>query len=201
MTKVWIQRVNTYLKQLRTDGFVRSAAVLVGGTAFAQAIGLAALPVLTRLYSPEDFGILAVYTSILSIVGAIACLRFDIAVPISERDDEAINLLGVALLSAFGVALVSLVLVILFSEQICHALRLPVDGALPWLVPAGIFCYGSYSCLQSWGVRRKRFGLISQTRLTQSIAGTATQLSFGFINGSSVGLVVGYIISTSAGIL
>ena len=59
--------------------FARSVGVLAGGTAVAQGIGVLALPLITRLYTPEDFSVLAVYSSILGIVAGVACLRLDVA--------------------------------------------------------------------------------------------------------------------------
>ena len=62
--------------------FIRAVAVLVGGSAIAHGITAVALPVLTRLYTPADFSVLAVFSGILSVVSVAACLRFDIAVSI-----------------------------------------------------------------------------------------------------------------------
>ena len=59
--------------------FARSVGVLAGGTAVAQGIGVLALPLITRLYTPEDFSVLAAYASILGIVAGVACLRLDVA--------------------------------------------------------------------------------------------------------------------------
>lgn len=63
------------LRALRHDRFLRAAGVLVGGTAAAQGIGLLALPLLTRFYSPEDFSLLAVYVAILTMSAAVTCMR------------------------------------------------------------------------------------------------------------------------------
>ena len=64
--------------------FGRGVAVLGGGAAAAQAIAVAASPILTRLYSPADFGVLAVYTSLVSLLGAVAALSYHQAIPLPE---------------------------------------------------------------------------------------------------------------------
>ncbi|MFH4122330.1 translocase, partial [Acinetobacter baumannii] len=61
-------------------GFLKAVSVLVGGTAFAQGLAIIALPFITRLYSPSDFSIFAVYASILGILTVASCLRFEIAI-------------------------------------------------------------------------------------------------------------------------
>ena len=50
---VWIGRL------LPKGGFVRSVAVLAGGTGLGQAVVVLASPLLTWIYTPEDFGTLA----------------------------------------------------------------------------------------------------------------------------------------------
>jgi O-antigen/teichoic acid export membrane protein len=60
---------------LPKSSFARNVAVLVGGTAVGQAIVVLASPILTRLYTPEDFGVLAVYASLLGILSTVAALR------------------------------------------------------------------------------------------------------------------------------
>ena len=67
----WLQRFKP------KSAFARGVGVLVGGTAGAQALMVLAAPLLTRLYSPEDFGLLAVYSGLLAICTVIAGLRYE----------------------------------------------------------------------------------------------------------------------------
>ena len=89
---------------IRQNGFVRSAGILVGGTAGAQALTVLALPLLTRIYSPEEFSLLAIYVAMLTMLSVVACLRLEIAIPLPDNDNEAANLLGLALLSSTFIA-------------------------------------------------------------------------------------------------
>ena len=79
---------------LSRASFARNVGVLAGGIAAAQAIGIVALPLVTRLYAPPDFSVLAVYSSILGIAAGVACVRLDIAIPLSKSDGDAANLLA-----------------------------------------------------------------------------------------------------------
>lgn len=63
--------------------------VLVGGTTGAQLLAVLAAPLLTRLYTPEDFGLLAVYASLLGLIAVIASLRYELAIPLPTDDTEA----------------------------------------------------------------------------------------------------------------
>ena len=75
--------------------FAGDVLKLVSGTTLAQAIGILITPILTRLYAPEAFGTLALFTSITSILSVIACMRYELAIMLPESDEEAANLLGV----------------------------------------------------------------------------------------------------------
>jgi O-antigen/teichoic acid export membrane protein len=77
-------------------------SVLVGGTAGAQLITVLAAPLLTRLYSPEDFGLVAVCASLLALIGVISSRRYELAIPLPDDDVEEAN---VAMLSLLLVAM------------------------------------------------------------------------------------------------
>ena len=82
----------------RSSSFATDVLKLVTGTTFAQIIAILASPLLTRLYGPEAFGFLALFTSITSIIGVIACMRYEMAIMLPKTDEEAANLPGLCLL-------------------------------------------------------------------------------------------------------
>lgn len=179
--------------------YIRNIGVLVGGTAFSQLLAILALPFLTRIYTPEDFGVLAVYTSLLSIISVVACLRFEIAIPLPKKEKDAIALLFLAVLSVIVVTLLTILGVSLFSDLILQATDYKLFGFL-WLIPIGVFFAGIYSTLQYWATRKKAFPLIAKTRMTQAISGNGTQLTFGFLNFGAIGLLLGQLLNVGAGI-
>ena len=182
------------------QGFVRSVGILVGGTAFAQALMVLVLPLLTRLYTPEDFSVLAVYASILGIISVAACLRLEIAIPLPQNDDDAANLLALALCSSAGVAGLSALIVALFPTQIIALVAQPKLEPYLWLLPLGIWLSSSYAALQFWTTRKKRFSVIAKTRMTQAIGGVGAQVGLGWASIAPLGLVLGQMINSGAGI-
>ena len=181
-------------------GFARSASVLVGGTAIAQLLMILILPVLTRLYTPEDFSALAVYVAILAIISAAACLRLEIAIPLPHRDEDAANLLALALCSSAGVAGLSALIVAMFQGQIIILIAQPPLVPYLWLLPLGIWFSSSYAALQFWTTRKKRFALVSKTRVGQAFGGASAQIGFGLAGGAPLGLLVGQLVSSGAGL-
>src|SRR6478609_3136460 len=80
-------------RRLTGQGFAANVAFMVTGTALGQAASIVLSPVLTRLYTPDQFGYLSVYTAALTIFGVIAVLGFELAIPLAANDTELANLL------------------------------------------------------------------------------------------------------------
>jgi O-antigen/teichoic acid export membrane protein len=184
---------------LARNRLVRSVGVLVGGTAFAHAITAATLPIVTRLYTPADFSVLAVFASLLSIVSVAACLRFDVAIPIPEHDAEAVNLLALALGCTAIIALVLALALMVAPTGAIALFKQPGLAPWLWLLPFGVVLTGGYSALQMWFVRKKEFGSIARSRVTQSAAASATQVGMGWLHWAPVGLILGQMLNTGAG--
>lgn len=180
--------------------FLRNVGVLTGGTAFAQALTVLALPVLTRLYSPEAFGLLSVYVALMGFFAPIATLRFDVAIPIPAQAEEAVNLMVLALVTTTGVSLVLGGVAILFPAQV--ATWLQQDGLQPylWMVPLAVFGVATYNSLQYWSTRQDRYRLVTRTRIRRAISGTSAQLLLGVIGAGPIGLLLGQWLNAALGI-
>src|SRR5256885_405341 len=88
----------------RPTAFARSVLTLASGTAAAQALLALSLPVLTRLYTPADYGALAVFSSTITVLLVLASLRFELAIPLPESDEDAASLLALSFLVLAGIA-------------------------------------------------------------------------------------------------
>lgn len=188
------------LLALTRGKLIRAIGVLVGGTALAHAITALTLPVLTRLYSPADFGVLAVFASVLSIISVAACLRFEVAILIPAEDSEAVNLLALAVTAAAIVASIVALVAVLVPMSILRNLH--QTALQPWLplLPIGIFLAGAYSALQMWFVRKGAFSSIAISRVTQSGAAAGVQTGLGLLHWAPGGLLLGQLINTGAGV-
>lgn len=197
----WAVPLREKIARLSKSGLIRSITLLVGGTAFAQALMVLVLPILTRLYSPQDFSMLAVYSSLLGIISVAACLRLDIAIPIPEVDGDAANLLALALGFCLLVSVLVALPILLAPAAVAALLHQP--GLMPylWLLPIGIFLASTYSALQYWATRKKKFGVIAKTRVSQAIGGAGAQLGMGWLGFMPSGLLVGQAISSGAGVV
>lgn len=164
-------------------------SVLVGGAVSAQALMILAAPLLTRLYSPESFGVLGVYAALLAILGVVSSLRYEIAIPLPGSDVDATNLLAVSFISLISTTAVTFLVVLLLGAQFVGYLNVPELGRYLWLLPVGVFLSGVYKVLSYWAVRTKSFGALSRTRIIQALSTLVVQI-LGFKLGS-LGLLLG----------
>lgn len=181
--------------------FARSVAVLTGGTAFSQGLMVLTLPLLTRLYTPEDFGVFAVYTSILVLVSSIACLRFEIAIPMPSIDADAANLLALALCCSATVSVLIAIPAFLFSAEISHLANQSKLRPYLYLLPVSIWIASSFSALQFWAIRRKRFLTLARTGAAQAAGAAVAQIGLGYGHVGPLGLLVGQLVNCGAGVL
>ncbi len=185
---------------LPKNQFARGVSVLVGGTTAAQAITVLVMPVLTRIYSPEDFNVLAVFVAIVGIFSAICNLRLEIAIPIPEDPVQAANLAVLALLINTVITTLVGVMVWVYAVQITDLLKQPALKPYLWLVPLGIWSAGVYAVFQYWAVRNKKFSQIARARMTQSITAASTQIGMGWLaTMGPFGLLLGQVLVSGAG--
>jgi len=175
----------------RVSRFAADVFKLVTGTAFAQIIAILASPILTRLYGPEAFGFLALFTSITSIIGVIACMRYELAIMLPKADEKAANLLGLCLLCVAAVSGLTVPALYFGGDALLSMLRAP--GLAPYLilVPPFVFVNGIFLALNYWNSRTQHFGRLSVARITSSLATTGTQLGAGFAGYATGGSLIG----------
>lgn len=184
---------------LPKNAFARGVSVLVGGAIGAQALMILAAPLLTRLYTPESFGLLGVYAALLAIWGVISSLRYEIAIPLPDSDIDAANLLILSLISVIATTAITSLMVALMGVRFVELLNVPELGGYLWLLPVGGFLAGTYKVLSYWAIRTKSFSAISKTRITQVLTTLSVQILGSKFGG--VGLLLGQAGGQGAGSL
>jgi O-antigen/teichoic acid export membrane protein len=173
------------------DGFWRAASVVAGGTAVVQLISLLAAPLVTRLYTPAEFGGFALYLSILSLLLGVCALRYELAIPLAQDDAEAAQLLVLALLIVLAVSLLAAAATAFLAEPLAVWGALPALAPSLWLLPLALLGAGVHQVLSHWSIRRRAFAPLAHSRITQGLARTATQLTAGGLGAGTGGLVLG----------
>lgn len=179
--------------------FWRNVVVVAGGTAIAQAITLAATPILTRLFSPVEYGAFGVYLAAILVATAFASLRFEFAVPLPAETRTAAALLVLALLAVAATSVLVAVVLLLFGDQLARLVNAEALDPYLWLLPLGVAGASAYQVLTYWAIRERQFGVIARTKVTQALAMTVVQIGSGVAGTGPVGLVAGGVVGQTAG--
>lgn len=182
----------------RSD-FLRNVLTLMTGTTVAQAIPIAAMPLLTRLYTPEDFGVLALYMSLAGMISVVITARYEVAVMLPERDEDAASLVSLSICIAGVISLALLILVFTFNEHIQALLNNTAIGPWLYLLPITVFITGLWQALNYWNNRAKKFKRLAISRVAQGGGMTVAQFVLSAL--SAGGLILGYLAGQVSGLL
>jgi O-antigen/teichoic acid export membrane protein len=179
--------------------FLSSISVLVSGSLVSQLIAIVTLPVITRLYSPDEFGVLSIYMSILAIITIISSLQYELAIPISTDNQEATTVVGLCLVILLGMTLLASVIIIFYGGNLLEFLNISISSKYLWLLVVGFIFSGIYKIFRYYAIKNKSFHVISITGVYQSIAVRLIQLlGHGF---GPLALVVGQAFGQGVGIV
>lgn len=183
--------MSVFQKLIPKSRYARNVITLMTGTGLAQAIPVAISPILTRLYSPADFGTFALYMAIVSIASVLVTGRYELAILLPKNDRDALHIVALSMgLSCFISALLLLV-VVLFNSQITQLLGAPnLAGWLYW-GPVSTLLLGIYTSLNYWSNRKGHYRRLSISRVTQTGSSSLTQLGAAYTHNGPAGLVGG----------
>jgi len=174
---------------------------MLGGFAFAQIISIVAMPLLTRVYSPSEFGLFATFSGLMASLLVISSLRYEFAIPLPQSDISARSLLILAILINAAISFLAFVLILVSRHAISDYLGEPALADLLLLLPAVILGGGNYKALNYWAIRGSQFGLIARTRIVQGLSNVGVQIATGFTGWGVYGLVLGQFFGLAAGTL
>jgi O-antigen/teichoic acid export membrane protein len=184
--------IERLLRLLPRGRFVRRIAWLSGGTLLGQLILLAAMPLLTRLFTPEEFGLFGVLSAINGIFGLVMAGRYEFAIPLAAKDDEAAAVVVLAGLITLFLTLLSLILVWTLGDALAQLTGLPALVPLLWLVPLILLATGLGQPFEYWSIRRGTLRLNGLSRVVTSGAQAGSQAALGVAGAGAFGLTLGY---------
>jgi lipopolysaccharide exporter len=180
--------------------FLKNVFKISSGTILSQVIAMATMPILTRLFGAQAFGVSGLFYSTAIIFGDIAALRYELAILLPKEDDKAKSLFCLSVLIIFLTTVVLFLFITLFKENILVIFNLQELGDLIFLIPLMSFLIGLIAVLNRWFSRKKQF---SKLGITQVVLKTTAQGSaifagtLGAINGIFLVLskIFGYVCS------
>ncbi len=185
----------------KVSEFYRHVGVLLSGSTVAQLIPLVSELILVRLFTPAEFGVLALFLSAGTLFAAIATARYDLAIVLPKTQEDAINVLALSLfVTIFIVTPLSAIVVWLFPHTIAEWMdSQKVLSVLPW-VPLFVLLSGVYAAFFQWSTRRAYFRTMAVARISQSAGTAVTSIATGLLRWRTLGLVVGQIMGWAMGV-
>lgn len=187
-------------KKIGKSSLGKNITLIAGGTAFAQALGIIFSPIITRIYPPEQYGILTAYTAVLGLLAISASVDYQKAIPIADDEDKAISLLVLSFCFLLSSTLLIVILLTFSGDYILDILGSKALYSYKYLIPIGVFFTGTYNIVLQWGFRDRNYKVITRTKISQSIAANVTKVILGLMKFGPIGLILGVIIGQSAGI-
>jgi lipopolysaccharide exporter len=171
--------------------FIRNVLTLLSGTAIAQIIGLAFVPVLTRLFTPEEFGVFYLFVTTASILSIIATGGYEKSFVVTKSDSDARQLLLFSFMLAGGVTVLSLIISLFLRRWGNLFFETERSQMILWLIPVYSLMFGIFRILQNWSIRDKKYSWVSTSTIIRSGSLSGLQTGFGLFSTGSFGLVLG----------
>lgn len=172
-----------------TTNFLASSSILIVANVVAQFLLIAFLPWLARIYTPEDFGLLAIFHSTSAILGAIACGCLHQAIPLSKTKNTGILLVYICILLSilFGVCFFPIAWLVITNLNITYEYN---SWLVALLLVSAIFLISTSKTLFDYLIRNDSYLIIAIARISQNIVTIFFQLFFSFF--TTIGLLLGY---------
>jgi len=183
------------IKTFRQSKFVRNVFAVATGIAAAQAISLAFMPFLTRLYGPEAFGALAAFTAILNIITPLATLGYANAIVMPKIEKEANAVARLSLMSAGIVAPLALIGVYAFQFPLAKLTGLEHQPNLLYLIPISLLLVALLSVANQVAIREGLFKAKSSSYVASTFIVNLGKLGVGYISATGITLIIFLIIS------
>lgn len=189
-----------YFSKLLQGNFIRNVFVLAGGTLLSQIIILVTLPIVTRLYSPTEYGTYSMYLSIIGILLMLVSFSYENAITLPEDDRTAFSVISLSLRICIGVSIASGIGIYILQEPLSIWLH---ESYLPhyyFFFIISLFGAGFYQILNYWSIRKKYFRQLSRTKYVQSLSQVGSQMGLSLLHLGPLGLILGDIVGRFGGL-
>jgi O-antigen/teichoic acid export membrane protein len=170
--------------------FVFNVTTLMAGSVVSQIIPVLVAPIISRLYYPEDYAVVAAYNSITVLLTIVSTGMLSSALMIDKTDNEAVNTAAAAFLVTTGITAISLAIFLIFNESITQLTGNENITFWLYLIPLTVFFTGGYQTLSMWNNRLNRYKRLAFNKILQTIVTSSATLVLGFLSYRSTGLMI-----------
>lgn len=172
--------------------FSRNVLIVFSGTLVAQIVPFIASPILTRIYSPDIFGVFALIISIVSIFSMIASGRYEMAIVIAEKHElnKILKICFSLIIFFVGILLFSMFFI---TETTLKQIHLSQLYELTYLIPIIVLLMAIFQIYYNVLVKNKMFRVLSNNKILLAFSTVVLQIVLGYVFSSNYGLIFGYL--------
>lgn len=178
---------------------MKGVGVLMGGTVGGQLVALLISPLLTRMFTTEEFGVLAAFALLLTFISPIVCGRYDLAIPVAKDEKESTEAMMAALATTLAVSLLVGLGMIFVGPWLAGVIGRPESANYLALLPLSLIAVGGYQALNYWAIREKEYALTARTKFVQGLMLAVGQILAGVFKFGALGLILADILGRSSG--
>lgn len=186
-------------KFIKNSQYKKNITIMVGGRVIAQAIPILLTPLLTRLYSPSEFGMFGVYAAIIAFVAMISNGRYSLSIILPKSDIDAKRLFLLSSLLTVGVTAVFGLIFIVLGNWFFDFFEVSILQKYLSILILNILFIGLYESLYYYVLRTKNYKILTTNIIIQAFVLVSIRLLCGYLEFTEIGLIISYLIGYSVG--
>ena len=179
----------------KNSNFIKDVKTVLTGTSLSQIIPLIFYPLLTRIYSPEDFGFMAFFMSVCAVMIVLASGAYEQAILITKNNLELDSLIKLTLVRSLIMLVVISLILIISVNTVPFLFKYKIY--LNWVLVLSLTAFFTiiYNLYNEWCVKKSEFKKLSVNKVYNSLFTSlfkSINKVFSFIsNGLIVGELIG----------
>lgn len=189
-------------KLFRVKGeFLKNVITLMTGTIAAQVFTVAVSPLLTRIYTPADFGVLALFTALNAVLSIIAAAKYETAIMLPKEDSDALNIVVLATVITLVVSALMQGIIYVYEDELIRMANTPLAGKWIYMLPLSVALTTGTQIMIYWNNRGKQFRQLATARAIHGVGTGTSQCALGYAKGIAFGLIAGHVIGHILGLV
>lgn len=186
--------ITRFRQRIQNSSFLKNALTLISSTVVAQLMPIVTAPILTRIYSPDDYGVLGIYMAVSGLFSVFSTLGYANAIMIAKEEEEARQLMTICIYNALFVSFISLVVVLILRGVISKYFQIEkMSDIYLYFIPFTVLINGLNAALSVWANKKGQYKRMAFSRIGTSVLTPIISISIGLLYHDFFGLFLGLI--------
>jgi len=184
--------MNNFIKTLKQNRYLLQILTLMSGTLMAQVVLFTFIPILTRLYTPTEFGNYSLFFILSTIIGMVSSFRYEQAIMLPKSERDAQTLVFISAIITISTSFILIIIITIFYDFFLNYFN--NQRYLVWLLPFSVLVTGLIQVFNTYATRKEYYKKMATIKVTESVTTVGTQgISRAFF--SFDGLIFGKFLS------